>query len=215
MSNGDLNAFFQDGQGFDTNSVEPQSDFNVVPPGKYPVMIDSAEVGETKSKTGHYVKLTLTILDGPMKNRKLWDYINIDNPNATTVEIAMRTLAALGQAIGAQVIADTSQLVGKACIASVKVKDDRNNIQTYLPLQQGTQVTRPAPVQQQAPPMQQTNQEAWRQQQQQRVQRADCQPVQQPMQQQYALAEPVQQPPVQQPLGVVEVPHEAPPPWAR
>ncbi len=44
MSN--LAAIF--GAGFDTNTVEPQGDFEVIPPGKVPVVIDKSEVKLTK-----------------------------------------------------------------------------------------------------------------------------------------------------------------------
>jgi hypothetical protein len=119
------------GGGFDTHSVEPQSDFAAVPPGKYPVMVEKAVVKETKAHTGHFVELTLSILDGPFKNRKVWDRINIQNPNAQCVEIGLRSLAALGQAVGLASISDTDQLVNQICIAHVKVKDEQNEVRTY------------------------------------------------------------------------------------
>jgi len=119
------------GGAFDTYSVEPQQDFAAIPPGKYPVLIEKAEVKETKSHTGHYVEITMAVLDGPFKNRKVFDRINIQNPNAQCVEIGLRCLAALGQAIGLTHIADTSQLVNQVCIAHVKVKDEQNEVRTY------------------------------------------------------------------------------------
>jgi hypothetical protein len=122
------------GGGFDTHSVEPQSDFAVIPPGKYPVVVEKAIVKPTKAGTGHYVELTLSILDGPFKNRKVWDRINIHNPNAVCVEIGLRSLAALGQAVGLLSISDTDQLVNQVCIAHVKVKDEQNEVRTYSPL---------------------------------------------------------------------------------
>jgi hypothetical protein len=130
------------GGGFDTNSVEPQGDFEVLPPDKYPVLIEKAEVRQTKSGTGYYIALCLSILDGPGKNRKLFDNINIANPSTQCVDIGLRTLAALGQAIGLTAISDTNQLVNKTCLAHVKVKDDRNEIRTYSTL---TQNPNPAP----------------------------------------------------------------------
>jgi len=136
----DLHQFF--GNGFDANSIEPQGDFEVLPPGKYPVLIEKAEVKKTKTGDGHYVALVHTILDGPGKNRKLFNNINIDNPSQQCMEIGLRTLAALGQALGLTCISDTSQLVNKTCIAHVKVKDDRNEIRTYSAL---TQNPNPAP----------------------------------------------------------------------
>jgi hypothetical protein len=130
----DLQQIF--GGGFDTNSVEPQEDFEVLPPGKYPVLIEKAEVKQTKVGTGNYLALKLSILDGPGKNRKLFDNINIANPSTQCVEIGLRCLAALGQAIGLTAISDTAQLVNKTCVAHVKVKGNCNEIRTYSALPQ-------------------------------------------------------------------------------
>ncbi len=128
---GDLQQFFG-GQGFDTASVEPQADFETLPPGKYPVQVESAEVKETKAGTGHYIEVVLVILDGPAKNRKLWDRINIDNPSQDCVAIGQRCLAALSIAIGVQgQMGNSDQLLSGQCMAHVKVKNGQNEIRTY------------------------------------------------------------------------------------
>ena len=129
----DLQQLFGN-NGFDTGSVEPQGDFPVLPPGNYPVLIENAEVKATKKGDGHYIKLTMSVVDGPYKNRKLWDQINIQNPGQQCVEIGLRCLAALGQAIGLASINATEQLLDQVCIAHVKVKDGQNQIRTYSAL---------------------------------------------------------------------------------
>ncbi len=129
---GDMQQFFAGGQGFDPNSVDPQGDFEVLPPGKYPVQVESAEIKQTKAGTGHYIYVTCKILDGPAKGRLLWDRMNIDNPSQVAVGIGQRCLAALGIAIGVQgQMTDTDQLLGGQCMAHVKVKEDQNEIRTY------------------------------------------------------------------------------------
>ena len=128
--NNDLANFFSD-NAFDPSTIKPQTDFQVVPPGKYPVLTGAAEVKQNKKKTGHLISLPMTILDGPSKNRKLFDNINIDNPSQECVEIGLRTLSALAQAIGLQAVTDTDQLSNQVVIAHVKVKDDQNSIRTY------------------------------------------------------------------------------------
>lgn len=129
--NDDLTKFFVGGTAFIPSTIAPQSDFEVIPPGKYPALIEDAEVIQTKKGTGHFLKLTMVILDGQYKNRKIWDQINVDNPSTECVEIAMRTLSALGRALGLQAITDTTQLLRGVVIAHVKVKDDRNYVRTY------------------------------------------------------------------------------------
>jgi hypothetical protein len=159
MSQGDLSAFF--GEGFDPTTVKPADDFTVLPTGKYPVLIEGSEVKQTKAGNGHYLELQLVIIDGPGKGRKLWDRLNIDNPNPVAVEMALRTLSAVVKAtIGTTKFADTTQLLQKTCIASVKVgKDGENGIRTYLSFADSASVQAPpatAPAQpvMQAPPAQ-------------------------------------------------------------
>ncbi len=152
MSN--LAAIF--GPGFDTNTVEPQGDFDVLPPGKYPVVIDKAEVKQTKKMDGHYLSLTMTVADGGYKGRKLWPKIQIQNPSQECVKIGLRTLSALGKATGVTYISDANQFLGKTCIAHVKVKDEQNEIRTYSAMEGpvATQPVAPAPTTQYAVPPQ-------------------------------------------------------------
>lgn len=133
MSNG-LAGFFGD-EGFDPYSIEPQKDFEPISPGKYPVLIEAAECKQTKAGNGFYLKLTLSVLDGQHKGRKVWDNINIENPSAQCVEIGLKTLAALGQAIGIPKLKDESQLLNQVAIAHVKVKDGQNSVRTYSSVQ--------------------------------------------------------------------------------
>ena len=118
--------------GLDLSKVEPQGDCNVIPPGKYPVMIEKAEVKPTKAGTGAYIELVLCILEGPYKNRKLWHRLNIKNPSELCVSIGLSTLRALCDAIGITVLGSEDQLVNKTCLAHVKVdKNGQNDVRTY------------------------------------------------------------------------------------
>ena len=61
----DLANFFQASTGqevFNPFSVEPQKDFEVLPAGKYPVLIEKAEVQVTKKKDGHFIYLEMLIV---------------------------------------------------------------------------------------------------------------------------------------------------------
>lgn len=182
MSN--LAAIF--GAGFDTNTVEPQGDFEVISPGKYPVTIDKAEVLQTKKQDGYYLKVCMTVLDGQYRNRKLWDNINIQNPSQQCVDIGLRTLSALGKATGVTYVSDENQFLGKTCMVHVKVKGEQNEIRTYSAIvcESGVRPT---------PPMQQYEQA---------VGRSARQPVA-PMQMQ----PPTQPPTVQSPMPSVGDPY--------
>ncbi len=129
----DLGDFFSQ-QPFFVDSVEPQADYEIIPPGKYVVAIEKAEVQQTKKGTGHFIYLEMAVVDGQYLKRKVFDRINIDNPNAQCVEIGLRCLAALGKAIGLQVVSSVNELVNQVVVAHVKVKNDQNEVRTYSPV---------------------------------------------------------------------------------
>ena len=68
---GDLANLLGQG-GFDSTGIEPAQDYEVLPPGQYPILIEKACVKQTKSGNGHYIEVTEVVVDGPCKNRKLW-----------------------------------------------------------------------------------------------------------------------------------------------
>lgn len=117
------------GEGFDVDSVEAQVDY--VPPGKYPTLIELAELNKTKSQTGYYIKLVLSILDGPHKNRKLFVNINIVNPNQQCVDIGLRTLASLGKALGIKCIKNLDQVLNQTVVAHARVKNEQNEVNSF------------------------------------------------------------------------------------
>lgn len=111
---------------FDASQVEPQGDFTPVPPGEYKVQIISSEMVETSAKTGHMLKLELEIIEGDQAGRKLYDRLNLDNPNSQAVEIAQRTLSAICHAVGKLSVSDSEELHMLPMIAVVKVDPPRN-----------------------------------------------------------------------------------------
>ena len=126
---------------FDATQVEPQGDFTPVPPGEYKVQITSSEMVETSAKTGHMLKLELEIVEGDQAGRKLYDRLNLDNPNSQAVEIAQRQLSAICHAVGKLSVQDSEELHMLPMIAVVKVEPPRsangkeygpsNSIKTY------------------------------------------------------------------------------------
>jgi len=132
------------GAPFDSSQVPPTEDYVVLPPGEYPVKIDKASVEPTKAQDGHFLKLEMTVQDGPCKGRKLFDRLNLDNPNQQAREIAARSLSSLAVALRIPVIQDEAQLIGGVCFAQVKVKDDYNNIRKYISAYPDAPPTQPA-----------------------------------------------------------------------
>ena len=123
--------------GFNANEIEPNKPLDVLPPGKYKVVISESESKDTKSGNGSYLSLTLTVIDGEHLGRKLFDRLNLNNPNPTTVEIAKKTLSAICRATGVLTPQHSSDLHDIPLIAVVKVQppkgeyDAKNEVKGY------------------------------------------------------------------------------------
>ena len=109
-------------RGFDANQVEPSADFEPIPAGKYEAVITESEMKPTKAGTGHYLQLTFQVIEGEFKNRFLWARLNLDNPNATAVQIARSELSAICRALGVMAPSDSTELHDLPLVISVKCK---------------------------------------------------------------------------------------------
>lgn len=107
---------------FDATGVPPATPFEPAPNGEYRVMIVDTEVATTKDKKGKRLKLTLEILDGEYKNKKLFPGINILNPSAKAQEIGQQQLSAVCHAVGVIKMTHSSQLHNKQMLVRVVVK---------------------------------------------------------------------------------------------
>jgi hypothetical protein len=80
--------------GFNANQVDPATDFEAIPAGKYVTVVTASEMKPTKNGNGAYLELTFQVIEGEYKNRLLWERLNLDNPNPLTVKIARSELSA-------------------------------------------------------------------------------------------------------------------------
>lgn len=123
---------------FDSDAVDPNVGFDPLPPGDYIMKITSSDLRVTKGNAANkYVWLEHTIIDGPFKNRKLYNNLNLWNTNVQAVKIAEGMLAQLCKAVGKKTISDTVELHGLMFTARVGLdtKGDRgpqNRIDKYL-----------------------------------------------------------------------------------
>ncbi len=107
---------------FDASQVAPQEAVEALPPAWYTAQITESEMKENSLKTGHYLQLVLQIIDGQYKGRKIFDRLNLNNPNAQAVEIAYRQLSAIAHAVGVLKVADSQQLHGKPLQVRLKLR---------------------------------------------------------------------------------------------
>ncbi len=143
---------------FDATSVEPTTPFELLPAGKYRAQIVESEMRVTKNGMGQFLWLMLDILEGEHKGRKIFDQLNLVNPNPTTVEIAQRTLSAICHATGKMHVSDSEELHLIPMTIQVKIRPPKNgygesNAIAYLPPERGAvaRTAKPTPAAPAAP----------------------------------------------------------------
>jgi hypothetical protein len=133
---------------FDANTVAPREEFKALDPGDYVVAIVASSIEDNSKGDGSFLKLELEVVDGPGKGRKLFDRLNLNNPNAQAVEIAKATLSAICHATGKLTVTDSNELHNKPMLAVVRKVPQKKNgavvegafsneIATYKPRQAG------------------------------------------------------------------------------
>ena len=137
-------------RGFDAAQVEPTTPFDPIPAGKYVAVITESEMKPTKAGTGHYLELSFQIVEGEYKNRFLWARLNLDNPNATAVQIARGELSAICRAVGVMAPNDSTELHDLPLVVRVRCRKRKdtdeivNEIRGYAKKEQPAPATQPA-----------------------------------------------------------------------
>ena len=135
---------------FDASAVAPQVSNGVLPAGTYLAHVTESDIRPLASGNGEGLKLTLEIIDGQYKGRRVWDNMNIQHTNETIQRIAQAQLSALCHAVNVIKLEDTSALHYKPVRVKVTVREadgkyqESNNIKGYESAS-GAMAT-PAPV---------------------------------------------------------------------
>ncbi len=115
---------------FDATTVDPDTGFDPVPAGDYTAMIIDSEIKPTKAGNGMYLQLVWQVCDGQFSGRRIWDRINIQNPNQVAEEIGKKQLSSICHAVGVLRVIDSAELHDRPCSIKVTVKPGENG---YLP----------------------------------------------------------------------------------
>jgi hypothetical protein len=124
---------------FDATGIDPAVAHEVLPAGKYRAQIVESDMRVTRNGMGQFLWLMLDILEGPHQGRKIFDQLNLVNPNPTTVEIAQRTLSAICHATGKMQVNDSDELHMIPMTIQVTVKPpkdgygEKNSIRYLVP----------------------------------------------------------------------------------
>lgn len=117
-----------------THVAPPAPSRDPLPRGMYEVMVIGSDIKQTQAGTGHFIELTLQVAAGEYAGRRLWDRLNVSNPNKQAEEIAKRALQELCLAVGVNNLTDTEQLHDKPLLAEIDIdrKDQsRNRVMGY------------------------------------------------------------------------------------
>lgn len=109
---------------FDAATEEPAKDmeWKPLPSGEYCVVIVVSEIAETKAQTGKRLKLTMEVVEGDHKGRKIFDGINIVNRNEKAQGIGRATLSSICRAINVMSPKDTAELHDRPLMVKVSTE---------------------------------------------------------------------------------------------
>ena len=112
--------------GLGLESIEPNKTFELIPAGDYPAIITEMEEKSTKDGTGMRLSLKIQILDGRYQNRTLYDGLNTVNASAVAQQIGRQQLKSICVALNNPNPQNSSELLNKALMITVKVGKDQN-----------------------------------------------------------------------------------------
>lgn len=120
--------------GFDAGKVDPQRPLDVIPQDDYVAALTASEKKANAKRTGHYLKLTFTVLDGEYKGRKIFDQLNLWHPSAQTVAIAQSRLSAICRAVNKLQPRDSTDLHDIPLIIAVghEKRDDNGELKNVI-----------------------------------------------------------------------------------
>lgn len=108
-----------------------------IPKGDYFVVISQITKQDTKDKTGAYLKVEMTVIEGTHKGRKVFENINKWNKNAQAVAIADQTLAEIARAVKVKSLRNTIDLCNKPLVIRTDINGDFVRVKKYLPVEAG------------------------------------------------------------------------------
>jgi len=136
-----------------THVAPPAPSREPLPRGMYQVIVIESAIKPTLAGTGEYIELTLQVVDGEFAGRRVWDRLNVNNPNKTAEDIAKRQLQELCLAASVANLTETEQLHDIPVLAEIDLdrKDQsRNRVMGYQAIggskPVASQAARPAPA---------------------------------------------------------------------
>jgi len=100
------------GETFSAAELQPSTpSYDLLPAGWYTAIITEAELKDTKSGTGQYIKVRYDVTGPSCQGRVVFGNFNIKNQNVKAEEIGRQQLGDLMRALGLPAVNDTDQLI--------------------------------------------------------------------------------------------------------
>ena len=112
------------GLNYTADFEKTEQSFEVVPAGDYTAIIEGSDYVPNKAGDGKILKLTYQIIDGPLKGRKIFNNLNLENKSQKAVEISQQSLNSIMKACNVPTLQDSNQLHNIPMLISVAVKED-------------------------------------------------------------------------------------------
>jgi hypothetical protein len=113
---------------FDATAIDPTPSRDALPAGEYKMVCIESDYKPTKAGNGRFLQMVFEVVEGPHKGRRVWERLNLDNPNQTAVEIAKQTLSAICRAVNVMQPKDSSQLHNIPLVVKVKCREYNGNV---------------------------------------------------------------------------------------
>ena len=85
---------------FNTPAEKESEEFRPIPVGDYRLLVEGSAYKATKTGTGHFMEVRMSVIDGPFKGRKVFDRFNIQNANPQAEQIGKGQMKRFLSAIG-------------------------------------------------------------------------------------------------------------------
>lgn len=120
--------------GYNANDYEPRAPMTVIPNGEYPAVAIASEMKANSAGTGSFLAITWEFTDEPVKGRKLFSNLNLNNPSEIAVNIARAELSAICRAVGVMVPDDSAELhnIPLIIVVGTKKRKDTDEIENVI-----------------------------------------------------------------------------------
>ena len=117
--------------------------FEPLPAGKYNVRVEEAELTQTKSGTGLYIKAKFLVIDGSAEGRVFFHNFNVKNDNDTAQKIGLGQLKRMIECAGGKagrLTSDMTPLLGLRTGVTLKIREAQgdygaqNNVTSFNPM---------------------------------------------------------------------------------